>query len=258
MQRNTIKLGLFSDLHYALRPSSHSRYYDNALSKLEACYKVFREESVDFVVCLGDLIDHPDNPLAGQNELDELSSLIQSNEIDFHLVLGNHDTDTLSRKELYKRGNFRPFPYYAFTQGGIHFLILDSNYNCNDEPFPVGECIWDETYINQEQITWIQAELEQNKTLPIIVFVHANLDPFISDETLNPHVIKNASTIRAILEQHPKPVTVFQGHYHPGRTHQEKGITYYTLPGNVCFKDDFFCLIVQIDLDGTISITSKN
>src|SRR5690349_15374084 len=56
-----VKAGLITDLHYADKPPSGSRYYRETLGKLAEAAGRFEKEKPDFVVELGDLIDAADS-----------------------------------------------------------------------------------------------------------------------------------------------------------------------------------------------------
>lgn len=255
MTANAVTFGLYADPHYARRPAANGRTYANAPEKMQACYDLFRREGAAFAVCLGDLSDRPGDPEAGRRELDEIASLLRGQALPTLLVVGNHDVDTLPREELFARGGFRPEPYYSFDRAGFHFLLLDTNYAPDGHPFAPGEVVWDDTTIDRRQLEWLRCDLAAHKDKPAIVLAHANLDRFGGEETPDPHVIRNAAAVRAVLEGCPQPVTVFQGHYHPGRFSRERGIPYYTLKSLVGLPAGYYCMTVRADTGGNVLVT---
>ena len=52
-----MKYGVFADLHYADKENDTERFFQNAPEKLKRCIQFFQKEKVDFMICLGDLLD---------------------------------------------------------------------------------------------------------------------------------------------------------------------------------------------------------
>src|SRR4051812_49132320 len=70
-----LRIGLITDLHYADKPASGTRFYRETLSKLEAAVEQFKIEQPKLVVELGDLIDN------GEGPQDDLKFLKQTNDL---------------------------------------------------------------------------------------------------------------------------------------------------------------------------------
>lgn len=56
-----VRIGMVTDLHYADKPPAGTRYYREALAKVEEAAEQFQKDQPDFVVELGDLIDAADS-----------------------------------------------------------------------------------------------------------------------------------------------------------------------------------------------------
>src|SRR5688572_14243469 len=56
-----VKFGLITDLHYADKPATGSRYYRETLGKLAEVATQFEKEKLSFLVELGDLVDAADS-----------------------------------------------------------------------------------------------------------------------------------------------------------------------------------------------------
>ena len=55
--RQPVRFGLFTDVHHADKPEWGTRYYRESLTKLEEGLTSFRKSRMEFLVCLGDLVD---------------------------------------------------------------------------------------------------------------------------------------------------------------------------------------------------------
>jgi len=125
---------------------------------------------------------------------------------DRHYVLGNHCVDTLNKEEfLGSVGQEKS--YYSFDRGGIHFIVLDSCFRSDGEPYGRKNFQWTDTYIPPAELEWLEADLRTNE-FPVIVFAHQRLDVSTN------HGVKNNADTRKILESNGKVLAVFQGHSH--------------------------------------------
>ena len=52
-----LKFGVFTDSHYSTRENETQRYFQKSLGKIKNCITEFSKHDVDFIVCLGDIID---------------------------------------------------------------------------------------------------------------------------------------------------------------------------------------------------------
>jgi len=58
--KDSLRVGLVTDLHHADKPSAGSRHYRETLGKLAEAANQFEKDKADFIVELGDLIDAAD------------------------------------------------------------------------------------------------------------------------------------------------------------------------------------------------------
>ncbi|MEM9649064.1 MAG: metallophosphoesterase [Bacteroidota bacterium] len=121
-------------------------------------------------------------------------------------VLGNHDMrdfgftreQTMEWWQMEKR-------YYAFDNGGFHFVVLDGN-DKNPKPWSGYD-----RYIGKEQKEWLKRDL-QNTKKPTVVFCHQSMEAEGG--------IANRKEIRAIFEEakisknQSKIIACFSGHHH--------------------------------------------
>jgi predicted phosphodiesterase len=244
-----LRVGLVTDLHYADKPSAGTRHYKESLAKLEEAALRFEQEKPDFVVELGDLIDSADSVKAELGHLKAIDRKFSAICKNRHYVLGNHCVDTL-RKEEFLGSVGQEKSYYSFDRGGVHFIVLDSCFRSDGEPYGRKNFQWTDTSIPPAEIEWLEADLKANR-LPVIVFAHQRLD------VTNDHGVKNNVVIRGILESNGHVLAVFQGHSHTNDLKEINGIHYCTLVAMVegSGKESSGYSLLEIEPNGTIQLT---
>lgn len=227
-----LRFGLVTDLHYADREPAGSRFYRDSLDKLQEAVSLFNSEKVDFVIELGDFKDQdsPPEENATLEYLRTVEAVLQKFRGPVYHVLGNHDMDSLSKKQVLENiansGIAADKSFYSFDRAGFHFVVLDANYMLDGTPYDHGNFDWTETIIPPAELTWLEQDLRAASG-PTIVFVHQLLDGE------GPHYIKNAGQVRELLEHSGKVLAVFQGHKHDGGDSEIGGIHYITLEAMV-------------------------
>lgn len=248
-QKSNLEVGLVTDLHYADKPPAGSRHYRETPGKLAEAAERFGKDKPAFVVELGDFIDAADSVDA------ELSYLKQINR-DFsaicerrHYVLGNHCVYTLKKQEfLY--GVEQQRSYYSFDSGDFHFVVLDSCFRSDGQPYGRKNFQWTDPNIPAAEVEWLTADLKDTAK-KTIVFAHQRLD------VGSPYGVKNAVEVRKVLEDSGQVLAVFQGHSHKNDHKDIAGIHYCTLvamiegsgPQNNGYS------LMNIAADGTIRIS---
>jgi predicted phosphodiesterase len=216
-----LRIGLVTDLHHADKPANGSRHYRETLGKLAEAGERFRQSPPTFVVELGDLIDAADSVEIEQRYLQTVNREFVAVAKDRHYVLGNHCVDTLTKDE-FLGGVGQARSYYSFDRGGFHFVVLDSCFRSDGEPYGRKNSKWDDANIPPAELEWLAADLKSTKQ-PTIVFAHQRLDVSTS------HGVKNCPAVRQILEQSGRVLAVFQGHSHQNDYKEIAGIHYTTL-----------------------------
>ena len=130
----TLRVGLVTDLHYADKAPAGSRHYRESLAKLEEAALQFEKDQPEFLVELGDFIDAAASVDVEQRYLTTVNREFSAICKDRHYVLGNHCVDTL-KKEEFLDGVEQKASYYSFDRGGIHFVVLDSCFRSDGEPY---------------------------------------------------------------------------------------------------------------------------
>ena len=240
---SSVRFGLIADTQYADLPHSIGRYYRNALKKTERCMEAFRGEKVDFIVHLGDIIDCPGRLREGCEALDAVLTVMRG-DIPVYFVLGNHDLASVPYGVMSERLGLKS-GYYSFDLGGVHFAVLDSNFDAAGERYRPDFSRWDQCYVSPEELLWLEADLRAAPAGPVAVFIHALLD-----DLDDPHVVRNAAQVRSVLESCGRRVTVFQGHKHSGHESETNGIRYHTLKAVVNGRSRYSYWIAEAGPDG--------
>lgn len=244
-----LRVGLITDLHYADKAPRGTRHYRETLSKLEEAALQFEKSKPNFVVELGDLIDAADSVDVEQKYLKTVNREFSAISKDRHYVLGNHCVDTLKKEEFLGTVE-QEKSYYSFDRGGIHFIVLDSCFRSDGQPYGRKNFKWTDTNIPAAELEWLEGDLKANEK-PVIVFAHQRLD------VTNNHGVKNNAKVRKILESSNKVLAVFQGHSHKNDLKEIGGIHYCTLVAMVegsGAKNNGYSLM-EIHPNGTIQLT---
>jgi len=244
-----LRLGLVTDLHYADKPAAGSRHYRETLGKLAEAAQKFEQAPISFLVELGDFIDAAYAVDVEQGYLKtinrEFSTICQER----HYVLGNHCVDTL-KKEEFLGGVEQMKSYYSFDRGGFRFIVLDSCFRSDGQPYERKNFQWTDANIPAAELEWLQADLQASEQ-PVIVFAHQRLD------VSNNHGVKNHAEVRRVLEASGRVRAVFQGHSHQNDLKEIGGIHYCTLVAMVegSGQENNGYSILEIDAQGTLRLT---
>jgi predicted phosphodiesterase len=247
-RKSKLRLGMVTDLHYADKPPAGSRHYRETLGKLEEAAKQFEQDKPTFLVELGDLIDAAASVKTEQRYLTTINRKFSAICKDRHYVLGNHCVDTL-KKDEFLGGVEQEKSYYSFDRGGFHFVVLDSCFRGDGEPYGRKNFKWTDANIPAAELEWLKADL-QATTKQVIVFAHQRLD------VSSGYGVKNNADVRKILEASSSVLAVFQGHSHKNDLKDIGGIHYCTLVAMVegSGADNNGYTLMDIDPDGTIRL----
>ena len=214
--RAAISFGLFADAHYAEKVYGN-RHCEDSLDKLRDCVRTFNARELKLAINLGDLIDTGDDREKEIGYLQAICQIFSEFAGERHHVIGNHDVETLTKDEfLACCGGESKEPFYSYDWAGVHFVILDGNCHQDGSDFRAGDFSWDQAWISQQQLTWLQDDLKAAGDGPALVICHENLDERQWQGEPDPHVVRNASRVRAVLERAGNVRGVIQGHYHEG------------------------------------------
>lgn len=230
--KKSIRFGILTDSHFADREQAGTRFYKDSAEKMQHAVDFFKTEKVDFVIELGDFKDQDTPPEEAKTiqYLRTIEKTFKSFGGPIYHVLGNHDMDSLSKKQLLQNITNTNIPsdksYYSFNKNGFHFVVLDANFQSDGSDYDHGNFDWTDANIPPAELAWLGEDLEKSNK-PIIVFVHQLLD----GEGL--HRINNRENVRQILQRSNKIIAVFHGHKHDGDYSLIKKIHYITLQAMV-------------------------
>ncbi|QEG02285.1 Calcineurin-like phosphoesterase superfamily domain protein [Stieleria maiorica] len=243
-----LRVGLVTDLHYADKPPAGTRHYRETLAKLAEAAAEFRRCRIDMLVELGDLIDAADTVETEQRYLTTVNREFSAICDDRHYVLGNHCVDTLKKDEFLGAVG-QSESYYSFDRNGFHFVVLDSCFRADGQPYGRKNFQWTDANVPQEELDWLASDLAatDNRT---IVLAHQRLD------VSNNHGVKNNADVRRILEASGNVLAVFQGHSHQNDLNEIGGIHYCTLVAMVegAGEENNGYSTMEIRQDGTIRV----
>jgi alkaline phosphatase len=244
-----LRIGLVTDLHYADKAPAGTRYYRETMAKLGEAAARFAQEKPSFIAELGDLIDAADSVDSERQWLSAINREFSAVSQDRHYVLGNHCVDMLTKAEFLE-GVERERSYYSFDRSGFHFVVLDSCFRSDGQPYGRKNSHWTDANVPPAEIEWLVADL-QSTSNKVIVFAHQRLD------VSNNHGVKNGAEIRQVLEGSGRVLAVWQGHSHQNDYREIGGIHYTTLAamveGSGAENNGYSMMAIQPD--GTIRLT---
>ncbi len=248
-QESQLRVGLVTDLHYADKPPAGSRHYQETPDKLAEAAEQFDKDKPTILVELGDLIDAADSVAAELGYLKRINRDFSAICKNRHYVLGNHCVFTLRKPEFLEHVEQKK-SYYSFDSGNFHFVVLDSCFRSDGQPYGRKNFQWTDPNIPAAEVDWLKADLKatSKKTL---VFAHQRLD------VSNHYGVKNAAEVRKVFELSGKVLAVFQGHSHKNNHKEIKGIHYCTLvamiEGSGAASNGYS--VMNLAEDGTIRIS---
>ncbi len=235
-----IRFGILADSHYADRDPAGSRYYREAKLKMREAIKELNDHNLDFVVHLGDFKDEgpEQNPQETLGFLKDIETEFQKFDGAVYHCIGNHDVDSITKGQfldhIKNTDQTKAESYFSFDNNGMHFIILDANYDAaGKDQFYAEGADWQKTFVPDFEMEWLQNDLK-NTEMPCVVFCHHPLYEYHKEGyTFNVH---NHKEVRHILEASEKVVAAFHGHVHQEDFNFINGIHYITQLGMVDYQ----------------------
>jgi predicted phosphodiesterase len=159
----------------------------------------------EFVITVGDNIYGSERPQDFARKFEVPYKWLLDNGVKFYATLGNHDS---REQRYYKLFNMNGELYYTFKpdKQNVRFFALES------------------TYLEPEQVQWLQKELEGSREDWKIPFFHH--PPYSSGGRHGSHV-RHREVLEPLFVKHNVSV-VFTGHDHVyERTKPQEGIVYF-------------------------------
>ncbi len=171
--------------------------------------ELYRQKvAFDFVLMLGDNIYGGHRPKDFVNKFEQPYKQLLDAGVKFYAVLGNHDDPNDER--LYKPFNMNGERYYTFKKGDVSFYALDS------------------TYMDPNQLDWIEQTLKGSKSKWKICYFH---HPLYSDGKSHGPDLDLRARLAPLFKQYGVKV-VFSGHEHVYERLKPEDNIYYFILGN--------------------------
>ena len=237
-----LTIGIITDAHKTSKADTATRKYSASTRKMEVFLQEMKAVKPGFIIELGDFVDTLAPGSNPAENLRAIETLFTSFDGPHYHVLGNHDFDNLKRPEFLNAITNTGIPagqtWYSWDANGLHCIVLDADYTPNgfrayDMNTPEDTFwTWKDTCIPPQELEWLREDLRKT-SLPVLVFTHQTLDRHDTQD----HNIKNASAVRAVLEESGRVLAVISGHDHQGGYANIKDIHYLVLNGNVGVND---------------------
>lgn len=224
-QPGRLRFGLIADPQYADTDTEHQRYYRNSLKKLSQAIDILNQQSLDFVVTLGDIVDRY------WRDYSRILPLYRKLQHPHLAIIGNHDAQVI-QSHLMAQPDILPLPkhYYSLQLAGFRLIIIDGNdisFYCtpaNGSDPQQAETLFNHLLrcnapqaqvwngaLGQQQLRWLKQQLiqaENNEEIPLI-FSHYPV------AGKNIHNLWNSEQVTNLLCRH-QVRAIFSGHDHRG------------------------------------------
>jgi 3',5'-cyclic AMP phosphodiesterase CpdA len=233
-----VRIALFTDSHvHDIDSPVEGKVMTNYDERLGSFVEAANAWPADVAIELGDLINGAFVMGPGYGDPTRIPSILELGlasleglEAPMHFVLGNHDLYDLSKTEFLTAVG-QEEAYYSFDLGGIHFVILDAEYNDPDESDFDHVFMRVKCRIPAAEIAWLANDLAETD-LPTVVFVHQPFDAEFDANAGGPPVVNNAE-MQQLLSDSGVVIAVFQGHDHGNVYTEIDGIHYVTFAAMV-------------------------
>ena len=131
-QKQRLKFGWVTDIHYAFRETKWNRFYTESILKLKEAVELFNSSRLDFVIETGDFKDQNEQPdyEKTMQYLKKVEGEFAKYKGDRFHVFGNHDVDSISKDDFLNIVENSGIPkdksYYSFERNGIKCIVLDA------------------------------------------------------------------------------------------------------------------------------------
>lgn len=256
-----VRIALITDVHAhdTNSPNEH-KVMVNWSERVTAFVDAANDWPADTVVSLGDYVNGAFVMGAELGDAaripgiqDEAIAILTAFDGPIHYVIGNHDVYNLSKDQILAAAGAES-TYYSFDIGGFHFVILDAQFDKNENDY--GHIAWMvQGLVPTVEMEWLLADLAASD-LPTVVFVHQPLDSDFAMLAGGPPVF-NHLAVRDVLTADGDVIAVFSGHAHVPNYSEIDGIHYFTIAPMVDSDDPTppTWAMVTVDADaGTLVI----
>ena len=261
-----MKLCIFSDIHYIDEIPNWEvkrklvEYADRLTEKM--IDKINNEIKPDVSVCLGDMIQASSNLEKDKRNIEYIYNKLKRINNPFYTLLGNHELKLVkSNREILDLIGYDSATYSVDIEG-YHLLFIGTDINEEDKKNRT-------QYISDEDLEWIEKDLELNKDKKVIIFSHFGIpeDKKLMDnfwaytEDGENLMLRNRDKLKELIKN-KNVLAVFIGHLHWTKKIKEDGIDYYMLGSlteniNNDGKPDGVYFEVDVD-DNNIRVQEKH
>ncbi len=236
---DVVRLGIVTDVHaHDMNSPEEEKVMVNWVERVEAFVDSVTAWPADVIISLGDYVNGRfvmagDVDLGDPERIEAIfqnayATLTQYN-APVHYVVGNHDVYDLSKEQILAVTGTES-TYYSFDLGGFHFVILDAQFDKNENDY--NHIAWMvQGLIPTIELDWLRADLAASD-LPTLVLVHQPLDSDFDLYAGGPPVF-NHRAVRDVLAADGDVIAVFQGHDHDNVYRLIDGIHYVTFAAMV-------------------------
>ena len=241
-QKPIFSFGVIADIQYCDCEPAGTRFYSKSLSKLREALTFLKNDSAEFLVNLGDLIER------GYESYKPVLEIIDSSGFKVWHCTGNHDYSVDAR---YKKRLPLDMPskagYYSVQHKGFRLIFLDGNelstYSSSNKAAikeardylaelrnkgSINAVDWNGG-VSAGQLGWLMAQLDESveKNEKVIIFCHFPLFPG------NVHNLLNYNEVLSVLSGYQNVIAWFNGHNHTGNYGNFNKIHFITIKGMV-------------------------
>lgn len=235
------KFLIFTDLHVDIM--------HDASARMEIILRAAKEHNVDFLLHLGDIM-YPEEEFVRTHDPDgyqkrseswflcerddekrAIRQMIAASGLPMYGVLGNHDMDGCDKQTACCYWNM-PAPHYSFSEGGVRFIALDSQFIRTEKGFEdfaynnyKGRKADDLHRIPPRQLRWLEETILSSDE-PCVLLSHASL----ADDLLN---VRNMQEIWEIISRangdKRRVIAAFNGHNHVDGLTIRRGVPFVSV-----------------------------
>lgn len=231
----TLTLGVITDVHFGpeARFGGKLRKLTKDAPTLARAFATRMREEVrpDLVVNLGDCIED-ESPEHDAKRYRACLDVLRQSGCELVNVAGNHDRIHLSDADLLAAWGREDQLFYSFDCNGIHVVVL-ATHETKDV----------DVRIDEPQLTWLRADLEQTALPTIVLMHHSAAEMSLAGQRWFeglPHLclVQERERLRAIVRESGRVLFVLNGHLHWNHLAIHDGVPYLTLQSLIENLDD--------------------
>lgn len=177
---------------------------------------IHRDDPLDALLLLGDLV-YPDG--AGErweSRFGEPWRAVLDAEVPLRAALGNHDVQTRDGADMMERFSM-PGRYYSFREGPVAFFALDSN------------------RLDDEQLEWLDAELDATDAPWRVLFLH---EPPYSSSPYHGSSLRARRALEPLIKRHDVQLVLAAHDHNYERTRPIDGTVYVVAGTGCCLREE--------------------